>query len=1664
MPSSLGVSSYLRRVCVAALLVFAGVAQSSGPGISAQCGPNAIVCENQNTGAPASEWDVFGAGDSTIQGFATEISVNRGQTVRFKVKTDASAYQIAIYRLGYYNGLGARRITTIAPSAQLPQTQPACITAPSTGLIDCGNWAESASWLVPTTATSGIYIARLSRPYTGGASHIVFVVRDDASHSDLLFQTSDTTWQAYNQYGGNSLYVGAPGTSPTRAYKVSYNRPLTTRGTTASNSVFNAEYPMVRWLEANGYDVSYLAGVDTDRSGAALASKTHKVFLSVGHDEYWSAAQRTNVENARAAGVHLAFFSGNELFWKVRWESSIDGAATPYRTLVSYKETHANAVIDPQDPPTWTGTWRDPRFSPPADGGRPENALTGTIFTTQCCQAQFPSITVPAAAAAMRFWRNTSIAANGGGALVPRVSGSGVFAGGVLGYEFDEDLDNGVRPAGLITLSSTTTNVDQRLQDYGTTYAPGTSTHSLTLYRHSSGALVFGAGTVQWSWGLDNNHERLPDATSDYTNVSLQQATVNLFGDMGAQPALLQPGLTPGLPSTDLVAPVSVITAPAAGTSLVTGSNLTISGTATDSSGRVAVVEVSIDSGATWHRANGRESWSIVLPVTGIGAMTIKSRGIDDSGNIEVPSSGVTVTRTCPCSLWNPTTATPPVADAGDASALELGVKFRSDINGFITGVRFYKSSLNTGTHVGNVYSSAGTLLTSATFVNETASGWQQVNFASPVAVTANTTYVASYHTDTGHYSATAGFFGTAFDNAPLHALANATSLNGVYQYGASAFPTSSFNASNYWVDVVLATSFTDTTPPTVTSVTPAAGATGVSVTPVVGVTFNEPMAQASITTSTVEVRNSANVAVAGVVGYNPATMTATFAPNAPLATSSGYTILVHGGTTGARVTDAAGNALATNFTSSFTTAAPVSCPCTIWNPATSTPSVVDSGDASAVELGVKFRSDVDGFISGLRYYKSAANTGTHVADLWTSAGALVATATFSGESSSGWQQVNFAAPVAISANTIYVASYHTDAGHYSATAAAFASAGADNAPLHALSNASSPNGVFRYGASGFPTSSWNASNYWVDVVFTTSPPAGDTTPPTVTGVTPAAGSSATSTALISATFSEAMNAATITSSTFDLRDGTGTLVPATVSYNAATQTATLSQSAPLAAGTTYSARVHGGAAGPSVKDTAGNALAADVAWTFTVTTGPTCPCSLWGNATVGVPDAGDASAVELGVKFKSDVDGYVTGVRYYKSAANTGVHVGTLWSSSGVRLATATFTNESSSGWQLVSFSPAVAVTANTTYVASYHTNTGHYAATGGYFAQALDSPPLHALANATSVNGVYLYGAGGFPNASFNASNYWVDVVFTTTAPQPPSGFTETSVADFSRGTITAGGYLAHAGDGEVTLAPAAGAEFDGTTMPTGWSAVSWGGATTVDVSGGALSVDGARASTDALFGVRSLEFGATFSGAPYEHVGFGLTFSETPWAIFSSGAGDALYARTNNGTVATDTPIAGNWFGSPHTFRIDWTATNVTYSVDGVVVVTHNIAVGGTLRPIASDYTGDGRPIVVQWLHLTPYAASGSFTSGVLDAAASVTWTSAAWTGSAPTGTSVALSVRFGNTATPDATWTAFTTVSNGSVSGAGRYAQYKLDLATTDTKQTPVVSDVTLAFTR
>jgi N,N-dimethylformamidase beta subunit-like, C-terminal/Domain of unknown function (DUF4082)/Bacterial Ig-like domain/Bacterial Ig domain len=1222
--------------------VLPGSNQVAAGAVTTAC-TNPVACENALSGNPPSEWRLLEPGDAGVQGFATDQSVNAGGSVRFKIKATAS-YHIDIYRAGWYQGNGARKVASLGNIAV--QNQPACIvdTTNTTGLIDCGNWSVSASWTVPASAVSGIYFARLTRNDTGGASYAFFTVRNDASRSAVIYQASDTQRAAYNNYGGNSLYqctVNCPPGNPQLykgAFKVSFNRPNVAASQGMQYSFFGAEFEMVEFLEANGYDVSYISAVDTDRSGALV--KNHRIFISSGHDEYWSGTQRANVEAARDAGVNLAFFSGNEVFWKTRYEASIDGSNTNYRTLVSYKETHFDAVVDPLDPPIWTGTWRDARFSPPADGGRPENGLTGNIYTVDP-PASF-AIQVPAADGKMRFWRNTSVATQTAGQTA-------TLAPNTLGYEWDEDLDNGARPSGIVRMSTTTQTVPSHLIDpsIGNHYATGVATHHLTLHRAASGALIFGAGTVQWSWGLEGS----PDGTAG-ADVRMQQATVNLLADMGVQPTTLIPGLIAASASTDSTPPTSNITSPVSGSSVAADTLLNIVGSASDSGGVVGGVEVSTDGGVSWHPvSSGRENWIYQWQPLQPGSYSLLSRAVDDSANLGATSTAVSVTvtpRQCPCSIWPPN-ATPVSTGDSDPNAIEIGVKFVSDTNGTISGIRFYKSGTNTGTHVGSLWTANGQLLAQATFVNETTSGWQQVNFASPVIITAGTHYVASYHTNVGHYAGdNYYFFNSGFDNPPLHALKNGVDGgNGVYVYSASsAFPSNTFKSSNYWVDVVFSGTGSggDTTPPSVVSRSPTANATGVAVSANVTATFSEAV-QASTIVFTL--KNAANNSlVSSTVSYNSTNFTATLTPGTLLSPSTTYTATLSG------AKDAAGNTMS-SISWSFTTAsAQANCPCTLW-PASATPSVAADSDTNSIEVGVKFRTDVNGFITGIRFYKGSTNTGTHVGSLWSAGGSLLAQATFSNESTSGWQQVSFASPVAVTAGATYVASYHANAGHYAGDTGYFAASGVDSGPLHALKDGlSGANGVYSYSTTSvMPTNGYQSSNYWVDVVFTTS-----------------------------------------TSSSL-------TIWPST--------------------------------AAPTV--------AADA----------------------------DTKSIEVGVKFRSDVSGRVTGIRFYKSSTNSGPHVGSLWNSNGTLLAQATFVNETASGWQQVNFASPIAISAGTTYVASYHASSGHYADDTGYFANSgVDNGPLHALRDGVSgANGVYTYSTSSvMPTNGYQSSNYWVDIVFSS------------------------------------------------------------------------------------------------------------------------------------------------------------------------------------------------------------------------------------------------------------------------------------------------------------
>lgn len=161
-----------------------------------------------------------------------------------------------------------------------------------------------------------------------------------------------------------------------------------------------------------------------------------------------------------------------------------------------------------------------------------------------------------------------------------------------------------------------------------------------------------------------------------------------------------------------------------------------------------------------------------------------------------------------------------------------------------------------------------------------------------------------------------------------------------------------------------------------------------------------------------------------------------------------------------------------------------------------------------------------------------------------------------------------------------------------------------------------------------------------------------------------------------------------------------------------------------------------------------------------------TTTVGLWsGTAVPAVPSASDTAAVEVGTRFKTDVNGYVTGIRFYKGRTNTGVHTAQLWDASGASIGKATFSGETASGWQSVSFAAPIRVYAGRTYTASYYARAGRYAITKFGFSTPLRSGPLTTQVGA----GVYRYGASGFPSGTYEQSNYWVDVQFSADGPVP-------------------------------------------------------------------------------------------------------------------------------------------------------------------------------------------------------------------------------------------------------------------------------------------------------
>ena len=296
------------------------------------------------------------------------------------------------------------------------------------------------------------------------------------------------------------------------------------------------------------------------------------------------------------------------------------------------------------------------------------------------------------------------------------------------------------------------------------------------------------------------------------------------------------------------------------------------------------------------------------------------------------------------------------------------------------------------------------------------------------------------------------------------------------------------------------------------------------------------------------------------------------------------------------------------------------------------------------------------------------------------------------------------------------------------------------------------------------------------------------------------------------------------------------------------------------------------------------------------------------------------------------------------------------------------------------------------------------------------------------------------------------------------PAALLRDTTVVDFEAGTHE-GTATTNTSGGEVTLAPEVGAEFDGTALPSGWSAnpAPWTTGGDYSVAGGRLSVDGTMVATDAAFGPgRSLEFVATFGAAASQHVGFvGDANFNDPWVLVSTGSsGNGVYARSNTNQAGIS--LGSGLLGSEHRYRIDWTAAGFEFYVDGATTPAATLpAVATPMLVGVSDFNAGGPSLSVDWLRMTPYATSGTFTSRVFDAGATVGW--GVLTNDAQRSEDIQLSVRTGGTAEPDDTWSAWAPVANGDeMPGSARYLQYRASLSTADPSGTPVLEEVRLGY--
>ncbi len=498
-PEGLGLVARSHRWFLALALPVLAVAFLAPEVAKAQCVDNPIVCENQHPGTDAWRIDgpISGDVDAEIQGYASATSVDRGGSIDLHVTVEGGdSWTVEIYRMGWYGGAGGRAMLSAGPFAGVDQGACSVLAVPATNAsVEC-DWSVGYTLTIPPSWTSGLYLARLEAS-DGYQSYIPFVVRDDARAADFLYVQAVMTYQSYNRYPGGtaqsiSFYNGGSGVQPWEK-RLSFDRPYGSTTFTRNNEspfgaradgsggFFTWDFPMIQWLEQQGYDVAYATNIDLHADPDRLLEV--RAMISVGHDEYWTDAMATAASNARDAGTHLAFFSGNHVFGTVAMQPATDG--TPNRMMQGLTKAGA--------PGNGSGAWDYPQFTDKIK----RQALLGQANTGCCVRKPITYANLPWIVSAADHWVFEGTGFQNGD-RVP----------GLLGYEPDAYDPAFPAPTNLhLTLLSASPFTDAAASDP----APGDGSwlntwplpfaHS-TIYQAPSGAWVFSAGTTDWPWGL----------------------------------------------------------------------------------------------------------------------------------------------------------------------------------------------------------------------------------------------------------------------------------------------------------------------------------------------------------------------------------------------------------------------------------------------------------------------------------------------------------------------------------------------------------------------------------------------------------------------------------------------------------------------------------------------------------------------------------------------------------------------------------------------------------------------------------------------------------------------------------------------------------------------------------------------------------------------------------------------------------------------------------------------------------------------------------------------------------------------------------------------------------------------------------------------------------